>query len=320
MKVSGFTFVRNADKLFIPVKESILSVLPLCDEFVIALGNNDEDDRTEEFIHSIGSDKIKIVRTIWDSSKYLKNTEYARQTDIAKEHCTGDWLFYIQSDEAVHEKDHAEIQSALEKYVDDETVDGFVFNYNHFWGDFNHVHRSHGWYRQEMRIIRNRPDIHSYKDAQSFRIYDSFREGDYREYLRTEGTHKLNAVALNADIYHYGYARPPYIMAGKRKQTHVTFRGTDESVKEAEAMKPDYDYGPLDRIPVFKGTHPAVMKDWIARFDWADQLQYSGKPDPERKPHKHEKLKYRMISWVENNLRGGKAMFAFRNFEIINPK
>lgn len=320
MKVSGFTFVRNADKLYIPVVESIKSVLPLCDEFVIALGNNDEDDRTEEWIDQIGSDKIKIVRTVWDSTKYLKNTEYARQTDIAKENCTGDWLIYIQSDEALHEKDHPEILAAMKKYVNVPEVDGFVFNYNHFWGDYNHVHRSHGWYRQEVRIIRNRKDIHSFKDAQSFRIYDHFSEGDYKEYMRTEGTHKLQVVELKAEVYHYGYARPPYIMAGKRKQTHVTYRGTDKSVAEAEAMAPNYDYGPMNRIPLFKGTHPAVMTDWIAKFDWSDELQMSGAPNPNRKPHKHEKLKYRFVSWMENNLKGGKAMFAFKNFEVIKPK
>ena len=103
MKISGFTFVKNADKLYIPVKQSILSILPLCDEFVIALGDNDPDDRTEEFIKEINSPKIKIVHTKWDTKTFYKNTEFARQTDIAKSECTGDWLFYIQSDEAVHE-------------------------------------------------------------------------------------------------------------------------------------------------------------------------------------------------------------------------
>ena len=44
MKISGFTFVKNASKLYIPAKEAILSILPICDEFVIALGDNDDDD------------------------------------------------------------------------------------------------------------------------------------------------------------------------------------------------------------------------------------------------------------------------------------
>ena len=37
MKVSGFTFLRNAQKLGYPFAQSIRSILPIVDEFVIAL-------------------------------------------------------------------------------------------------------------------------------------------------------------------------------------------------------------------------------------------------------------------------------------------
>lgn len=319
MKVSGFTFVRNADKLYIPVKESILSVLDLCDEFIIALGNNDEDDSTEEIINSIDSDKIKIVRTVWDSNKYPKNTEYARQTDIAKNACSGDWLFYIQSDEAVHEDDLAEIKSAMHTHLNDERVEGFLFNYLHFWGDYKHVHQSHGWYKKEMRIIRNKPEFHSWKDAQSFRAYDAFQENDYREYQRSDGTRKLRVVELKARIFHYGYARPPHIMSGKRKKTFATYHGAEKGEKLLRDLKDDFDYGPLNRVPVFKDTHPKVMKDWIAKMDWDNQLQKGGEPRKDRKPHAHEKLKYRLLSFVENQFLGGRTLFDFKNYELIKP-
>lgn len=296
-----------------------MSALPLCDEFVIALGNNDDDDRTEELINSIGSEKIKIVRTVWDSAKYPKNTEYARQTDIAKQHCTGDWLLYIQSDEAIHEKDHAEIKAAMRGYLSNERVEGFLFHYNHFWGDYTHVHNSHGWYKKEMRIIRNKPEFHSWKDAQSFRAYEHFNEGDYREYQRSEGTRKLRVVQLNARIFHYGYARPPYIMSGKRKKTFATYHGAEKSQKLLKDLKDEFDYGPLNRVPKFNGTHPEVMKEWIAKMDWQDQLQQSGPPRKDRKPHTHERVKYRLLSFIENAFFGGKTLFDFRNYELIKP-
>jgi hypothetical protein len=38
MKISGFSFVRNGIKLYYPVIESIQSILPICDEFIIAVG------------------------------------------------------------------------------------------------------------------------------------------------------------------------------------------------------------------------------------------------------------------------------------------
>ena len=74
MKVSGFTIIRNAIKYDFPAVEAISSALPLCDEFVVAVG--DCNDGTLELIQSISSPKIKIVRTVWEEEKYRsKNLE-----------------------------------------------------------------------------------------------------------------------------------------------------------------------------------------------------------------------------------------------------
>jgi hypothetical protein len=70
MKISGFTMVRNATKLYYPIREAIESILPICDEFVVALGNCDPDDATEQEILRIGSDKVRIIRTTWDLERF----------------------------------------------------------------------------------------------------------------------------------------------------------------------------------------------------------------------------------------------------------
>ena len=57
MKISGFSFVRNATKMYLPVWESISSVLPMVDEFVLALGKGDADDHTLDEI-----EKLNFVR------------------------------------------------------------------------------------------------------------------------------------------------------------------------------------------------------------------------------------------------------------------
>ena len=62
MKVSGFTFIRNAIIYDYPVVESIKSILPLCDEFIVAVGNS--EDQTRLLIESISDSKIKIIDTI----------------------------------------------------------------------------------------------------------------------------------------------------------------------------------------------------------------------------------------------------------------
>jgi hypothetical protein len=43
MKVSGFTFLRNGQRLGCPFAAPIRSILPLVNEFVIALGPCDDD-------------------------------------------------------------------------------------------------------------------------------------------------------------------------------------------------------------------------------------------------------------------------------------
>ena len=58
MKVAGFTIIRNAIKFDYPVVEAITSILPICDEFVVAVGNS--DDETLQLIKQIDSPKIKI--------------------------------------------------------------------------------------------------------------------------------------------------------------------------------------------------------------------------------------------------------------------
>ena len=62
MKVSGFTFVKNAVKYGYPVVESITSLLPIVDEMIVCLG--DSEDETNKLIESIGSDKIKIINSV----------------------------------------------------------------------------------------------------------------------------------------------------------------------------------------------------------------------------------------------------------------
>lgn len=316
MKISGFTFVKNASKLYIPAKEAILSILPICDEFVIALGDSDPDDDTMEIIASIGSDKIRIVHTVWDTSTYTKNTEFARQTDIAKEHCNGDWLFYIQCDEAIHEANLSLVKLACEKFHMQKEVEGFLFKYYHFWGDYKHYHDDHVWYKKEIRVIRNDAEIHSWKDAQSFRWFEQ-HGGEYEDYQKKEDCRKLNVIELDAYIFHYGYVRPPHLMTKKTKKNSNSYRGevaTNEFMKD----EPDaHDYGPLNKLKRFDGEHPNVMNDWIGKHDWGNQLQFEGVRNPNRPRHKHEKAKYKLVSWIENNIIGGKVIGGFKNYNII---
>src|SRR6204780_5950244 len=105
MRLSGFTFVRNAVSLDYPVVESIRSVLPMVDEFVVALGES--VDGTLDLIQSIGSPKIRIVPCTWNPNVKAGGYILAQQPNVALFNWTGEWALYLQADEATHVKDSA---------------------------------------------------------------------------------------------------------------------------------------------------------------------------------------------------------------------
>ncbi|MBM7556943.1 glycosyltransferase [Halanaerobacter jeridensis] len=309
MKISGFSMVRNATKLYYPIKEAIESVLPICDEFVVAVGKGDEDDYTRERIESIDSDKIKIIDTEWDIESQRNGVIHAEQTNLALEHCTGDWCFYIQADEIVHEKYLPIIKDRCIELADDDEVEALVFDYRHFWGDYRHYQISHGWYKREVRVIKNNCNIRSNNSAQGF---------------RKKNGEKPKAAHANAEIFHYGWVRPPRYMEKKRKAFHTIHWGKDKAEEFHDGEPEEFDYGPLNRLPVYNGTHPDVMKEWINNMDWEDKLKYSGKTDPSQAKHEDQKLKNKILTYIEQKIEkkfGGKVyLSAHRNYELLGTK
>ncbi|MBP7310743.1 MAG: hypothetical protein KA984_05610 [Candidatus Cloacimonetes bacterium] len=309
MKISGFSFVRNGEKLYYPTVEAIKSILPICDEFVIAVGKGDEDDHSRELIAAIDDPRVKIIDTVWEEKYCHRGMINSYQTDIAMQACSGDWLFYVQADEVVHEKYLPIIKARCEELLNDKQVEGLLFNYKHFWGDYDHYHGGHGWYPWEIRIVRNLPKIHSYQSAQSFRWFD-FYDNPRQE----TATRKLNVAGVDAWIYHYGWVRPPELMRNKNKALDSVHWGKSKAEKHYASVPDYFDYGPLCRLKVFKDTHPQVMKERIALFNWADKLQYRGKPNPGRHLHKHEKLGMRLLSLLER-LTG--PIGTFKNYKLL---
>jgi hypothetical protein len=251
MKVVGFTIIRNAIRYDYPVAEAILSILPLCDAFVVAVGQS--EDATLELIQSIHPEKIKIVHTVWDGLREGGRV-LAVETDKAFQaiHADADWCFYIQADEVVHEKYHTVIRNAMEQFKDDPVVDGLLFHYKHFYGSYDYVGESWRWYRHEIRIIKNNKNIFSYRDAQGF---------------RKKPNQKLRVKLIDAYIYHYGWVREPAAM--QRKQTAFSsLYHTDEWIDQHVAKASEFDYSNIDSLALFTETHPTVMENRIAKKNW----------------------------------------------------
>ncbi len=290
MKVCGFTIVRNAVKLDYPIVEAITSILPLCDEMIVAVGNS--EDGTLELIRQIDSDKIRVIETIWDDTKREGGRTLALETDKAFAAIPSDidWCFYIQADEVLHEQYYRTVREAMLRYKDDKVVEGLLFDYKHFYGSYDYLGSSWSWYRREIRIIRNDKNIFSYKDAQGF---------------RKKPNEKLKVKPVDACMYHYGWVRDPRAMQLKQ-QTFNRFYHDDQWIDQHVAKAGEFDYGQIDSLEIFEGSHPGVMSERIERLNWKFDHDLS-----KNRLSPRERLK-RFLS-----LFTGRRVGEYRNYSVI---
>jgi hypothetical protein len=287
MKVTGFSFIRNAIKFDYPIVESIKSILPVCDDFVVAVGNSEDD--TLQLIKSIAPDKIKIIETVWDDSLRTGGQVLAEETNKAF-HAIGedsDWCFYIQ---VVHEKYHPAIIEGMRKWKDNKEVDGLLFKYLHFYGSYDYIGTSSTWYPNEIRIIRNNKSIYSYRDAQGF------RKGN---------NEKLSVKAIDAYMYHYGWVKDPRAMQRKQEQFNKLWH-EDEWVEKNVVKAEEFDYAQnIDALGRFKGTHPKVMQERINRLNWKFDYDIS---------FNHLSTKEKLKSFADKYLG---LNFSYKNYKLI---
>ena len=290
MKVSGFTFIRNAIKYDYPIAEAIKSILPICDEVIVAVGKS--DDATLSLFQNIDP-KIKIIETVWDESLKEGGEVLAVETNKAfhSVDANSDWSFYIQGDEAIHEKYLDTVYAAMQQYKDDKNVDGLLFKYLHFYGSYDYVGNSNQWYRNEIRVIKNDKSIYSYRDAQGFRKVNN---------------EKLNVKPIDAYIYHYGWVREPHAMQAKFNSFGSLWRGDEWSAGAEKKYSGPFDYSQIDSIEKFTGTHPQVLSDRIKKMNWKFERDLS---------YNNLKLKDKFKNLVEKLT--GKRPFDYKNYKIV---
>ncbi len=287
MRISGFTIVRNAVRLDFPIIPAIRSVLDVCEEMVVNVGRS--EDETRDLIESIGDPRIRVVDSEWNLASGAR--VLSDETQKAIDACRGDWGIYIQADEVLGDGGAAILRNAITACDRDPRVEGLVVRYLHFYGGFDLVSTHREWYRREVRAIRFGNGVHSYGDAQGFRVGPEDR--------------RIRARLTDAVMYHYGWARPSQAIREKYEASKTIFPWS----KERSARKQEQAH--LDWIPLlrrFAGTHPEVAKEWLAAR--ADQVHRIG---PRRLKPKHLRL---YLSAAIERLSGARP-FEYRNYELV---
>lgn len=299
MKISGYSFVRNGFTYGVPFLQSIQSILPICDDFIIAVG--DSTDGTKEAIVNIANPKIKIIDTIWDDNLRTEGKIFAQQANIALKEITGDWAFHIQADEVIHENDLNKIYEHIKLADEDKTIEGFLFDFLNFHGGYKYLNNTRYQHKKEIRIFRNKLNVFPYKDSQGVRKYPS-----YDDYLNNHRGYKLKVKYIQIPVYHYCKSRSPYQMNEKRKLSHRFYYDDNYMEKEFKSIK-EFDYYNIERVRLFNGNHPSLMNEIIEKADWEF--------DPD-KIYKSLNLKDRIAYWIEDRI--NHRIGEYKNYKIIH--
>lgn len=109
-KISCFTITNNVLSQGYPFVESIISAIPICDEFIICDGYS--TDGTWETLKTLAKiyPKIKLYKDKW-ANKSKEGNVLSIMTNKAKERCNGKFLLYLQSNEVIHEESANRIKS-----------------------------------------------------------------------------------------------------------------------------------------------------------------------------------------------------------------
>lgn len=300
MKISGYTYVRNGLQFSYPFIEAIKSALPVVDEFVVVLG--DSSDGSREAILNLLSPKVKIVDTVWDLSMRVGGKLFAQQSNLGLAAASGDWILHLQADEIIHEKDADRLRRLIVEYNEYPAVEGLLFPFLNFRGDYSHIVTGRSRHRFEIRAFRSNPRVRAYKDSQGFRKFtsnDAYEEGEKGE--------KLNVVKIDVPIYHYSHVRPPQLMQEKAKFFDHFYTTDSELEKRHKKEIVEYDYNDVDRLSVFSGTHPAVMKPIIDAMDW--EFKY----DPSKSK---SSLRHRLLNRLEDIT--GWRIGEYKNYKLLS--
>jgi hypothetical protein len=264
VSISGFTFIKNGEILGYPFIESIKSILPIVDEFIVNVGESEDD--TLKAIKNLNDPKIKIIISQWNDKMQDRGYVYGQQKMIAQFNCIGDWAFYLEGDEVVHENDLPKIKELCEKYKNNKNVEAIVFDYYHFYGNSNSYLWSPGWYRKAPRIIKN--SIRSYApDGLFWLVIEKNKIGRYPK-----------AIDSGIKIYHYGWVRSEEQMNLKSQKVQQYWNKSHKKI----------DYRKIDNtiLKEFKGIHPKIIQKWLPKEKGVFKVDLNHKLSKKEKKHR----------------------------------
>jgi hypothetical protein len=200
----------------------------------------------------------------------------------------------------LHEDDVARLRDFIIRYDKDPRVEGLLFAFLNFHGDYDHINTGRKAERFEIRAFRNNKLIRSYRDSQGFRKYTS-----QQAYINEEKGVKLRVAKIDVPVYHYPFVRPPEIMKNKIA-TFMSFYLDDQGMADKRQYIREFDYNEVHSLEIFSGTHPRIMLPRIQKKNWT--FTY----DPSKADIS---LRYRILNKIEALT--GYRIGEYKNYKIV---
>ena len=248
MIVSGLTILKNAVRLDYPFRESIRSLLPMCQEVVVVVGAS--EDGTLDAVKALADPRIRIVESVWSDRVQPRKGVLAQQTNVGLHLCMGDWVVYLQANEVLHEQSLPGLLDAMDRYRQDSRVEALLLERLSFWGDYEHVCAVYPErFKYTARIVRPYIGTYSIRDAMSFAVFDGFS---------TRGRYP-RAADTGQDVFRYGYV-------GSAGQYQTKVRQAAHTTDSAGVRIPEdffFRHVPRRFVRSYTGPQPAVMRERI---------------------------------------------------------
>ena len=199
--ISCFMTVKNCLSQGYPFVETIISALPVCEEFIILDAYS--NDGTYEVLKKLSDiyTKINIVRMRdKNSSRYRKGGEViAAAANTAKSLCKNKYVFYLQADEIIHE-DSVECIKSITKFHPNVRLFHLPF-YQFLFGDILY---ERGW---RIRLTKNSKNIFALTDGTQLGFRQNYINNKIPKYRKGISYYKL----LDPYASEFGIDRPMFL-------------------------------------------------------------------------------------------------------------
>jgi len=245
-KLCGVQIVRNGVKYDYCFKESILSMLPICD--CVVVGYVESEDNTLEVLKSIDSDKLRILMLTeadWNFQDGCERLSYLTNACIQEADRLGyQYILSLQSDEILDPSSFSAIKAAL-----NVGAEGYLCTRINLWKSPY----------LELSVEHNRLPCSKYIARLSKSCYRAYSDAE------SIGVQSVEDFVHHIKIWHMGFVRKREVMKSKIINMQVgvfSMSNYDSKLDQCEVFNPDLWFDPKNDLTPITGELPIVIQEW----------------------------------------------------------